>query len=66
MTTRYAGMRHFGKIFGSMAALMVRATGIGPIVAGMVYDSFGNYTALLLSGIPMGLLCGWLIGGLGP
>jgi MFS family permease len=66
LTTRYGGLRHFGKIFGSMAALMVLATGIGPIVAGMLFDHFGNYTALLLGGIPIGLLCGWLVGGLGP
>lgn len=66
LTTRYGGLRHFGKIFGIMAGLMALATGIGPIVAGMVYDHFGTYTALLLAGIPMALFSGWLIGGLGP
>ena len=66
LTTRYGGLRHFGKIFGIMAGLMALATGIGPIVAGMVYDHFGNYTALMLAGIPMALLSGWLVGGLGP
>jgi predicted MFS family arabinose efflux permease len=66
LTTRYGGLRHFGKIFGIMAGLMALATGTGPIVAGMLYDHFGNYTAVMLSGIPMGLLSGWLVGGLGP
>jgi predicted MFS family arabinose efflux permease len=66
LTTRHGGLRHFGKIFGIMAGLMALATGIGPIVAGMVYDHFGSYTAVLLAGIPMGLTCGWLVGGLGP
>jgi MFS family permease len=66
LTTRHGGLRHFGKIFGIMAGLMALATGIGPIAAGALYDHFGNYTALLLAGIPMGLLSGWLVGGLGP
>jgi predicted MFS family arabinose efflux permease len=66
LTTRYGGMAHFGKIFGIMAALIALATGLGPIVAGMMYDHFGSYTALLFAGIPMGLLSGWLVGGLGP
>jgi MFS family permease len=66
LTTRYGGLRHFGKIFGIMAGLMALATGIGPITAGAVYDHFGNYTALLLAGIPIGLISGWLVAGLGP
>lgn len=66
LTTRHGGLRHFGKIFGIMAGLMALAAGIGPIMAGVVYDHFGSYTALLLGGIPMGLLSGWLVGGLGP
>jgi MFS family permease len=66
LTTRYGGLRHFGKIFGIMAGLMALATGIGPIVAGMVYDHFGNYKVLLFAGVPIGLASGWLIGGLGP
>ncbi|MFC4314537.1 MFS transporter [Steroidobacter flavus] len=66
LTTRYGGLRHFGKIFGIMAGLMALATGVGPIVAGALYDHFGNYTVLLLAGIPIGLLSGWLVAGLGP
>jgi hypothetical protein len=31
-----------------------------------VFDHFGNYTALMLAGIPMGLVSGWLVAGLGP
>jgi MFS family permease len=66
LTTRHGGLRHFGKIFGIMAGLMALASGTGPILAGLVYDHFGSYTGLLLAGIPMGLLSGWLVGGLGP
>jgi predicted MFS family arabinose efflux permease len=66
LTTRHGGLRHFGKIFGLMAGLMALAAGVGPIVAGMVYDYFGSYTGLLIAGIPMGVLSGWLVGGLGP
>ena len=66
LTTRYGGLRHFGKIFGVMAGLMALAAGIGPVVGGVIYDHFGNYTVLLLGGIPLGLTAGWLVGGLGP
>lgn len=66
LTTRYGGMRNFDKIFGFMASLMALGSAVGPVVAGMVYDHFGSYTPLLIGGIPAGLVCGFLVSGLGP
>lgn len=66
LTSRYGGLRNFGKIFGVMSSLIAVGGGLGPIAAGAVYDHFGSYTYLLLLGIPGTLLCGLLIFKLGP
>jgi predicted MFS family arabinose efflux permease len=47
LTASYGGMRNFGKIYGVMAALMAAASGIGPLLGGLVYDHFGNYGPFL-------------------
>jgi MFS family permease len=65
-TTRYGGLRHFGKIFGVMASMFGLGTGIGPVLAGFVHDEFASYTPLIVAGIPAMLVCGVLIGRLGP
>ncbi len=66
LTTRYAGLRNYGKIFGVMASLIACSTGAGPVLGGMIYDQFGSYTPLILAGIPIALICGLLVTGLGP
>jgi len=66
LTSCYGGMRNFGKIFGVMASLIAVGGGLGPIVAGAVYDHFGSYAVLLVAAIPGALLCGLLIFRLGP
>lgn len=66
LTTRYAGMRNFGKIFGVMASLIAVGGGLGPTIAAAVHDAFGNYAPLLLIAIPASVVSGLLIVGLGP
>lgn len=66
LTSRYGGLRNFGKIFGVMSSLIAVGGGLGPIVAGAIYDHFGSYSPLLIVGIPGSLLCGLLIFRLGP
>lgn len=66
LTTRYGGLRHFGKIFGVMASLLAFGTGVGPLLGGLVFDSFGSYALLLILGMPAGLLAGVLVARLGP
>lgn len=51
LTTRYAGVRHFGKIFGLISSVMGLGAGLGPLIAGRVYDYAGDYTPYLLLGI---------------
>jgi len=66
LTTRYAGLPHFGKIFGVMASVLAIGTGVGPVVGGIVFDHFGSYEPLLRGGILAGLVCGLLVARLGP
>ena len=66
LATRYAGVRHFGKIFGIISSLMGFAGGIGPWIAGLIYDGTGSYTPLMYAAIPMALIAGLLVCRLGP
>ncbi len=65
MTSRYAGLRNFGAIFGVMSSLIAAGSGIGPVLGGYIYDSTGSYTLLMLIGIPASLISGLLIFRLG-
>ncbi|TCM19540.1 putative MFS family arabinose efflux permease [Novosphingobium sp. PhB165] len=51
LTAGYAGMRHFGAIYGVMAAMVAFASGLGPWLAGVVYDKAGNYGPFLWAGV---------------
>ncbi|EJU13644.1 major facilitator superfamily protein [Sphingomonas sp. LH128] len=49
LTASYGGIRNFGKIYSVMAGLMAAASGIGPLVAGVIFN-FDNYTPFLAVG----------------
>jgi len=66
LTTQYGGLRNFGKIYGSVSALSGLAAGIGPVMAAMIFDMTGNYELFLMAGIPVFILAGLLVFGLGP
>lgn len=66
LTTRYAGVRHFGKIFGVLSSMMGLAGGLGPVVSAWVYDTTGSYTLVLIVAIPALLVAGVSVVGLGP
>jgi predicted MFS family arabinose efflux permease len=59
MTANYAGMKSFGFLYGIMAALMALASGLGPFMAGYIYDTMGGYGPFLMIGT-----VGCAIGGL--
>lgn len=65
LTGRYAGMAHFGKIFGVMTSLVGIGGGLGSVAAGAVFDHFGSYAPLLWTGIATSVLCAALIFRLG-
>lgn len=66
LTTQYGGLRSFGTIYGSIAALMGLAAGVGPLAAGLVHDATEAYTLFIMTAIPVVLLTGLLVFGLGP
>jgi len=66
LTQGYAGMRNFGAIYGVMAAMMALAAGVGPMIAGAVYDTTGGYEPFLLVGAIGCALGGALIFSLPP
>lgn len=66
LTAAYAGMRNFGTIFGIMASFIAGGSGLGPLVAGRIFDSYGSYVPFLWFGIVATLLSALLLFGLGP
>ena len=65
LTTRYAGMRNFGTIFGFVSAFMALSAGVGPPLAGWIFDRTGSYSLLLTGAIPQALICALLMFRLG-
>lgn len=59
LTASYGGLRNFGAIYGVMAALMALASGVGPMLGGMLYDRFGGYDMFLAIGA-----AGCVVGGI--
>ena len=66
LTSVYAGMKNYGKIFGVMGSIIAVTGAIGPLFGGIMYDVAGSYTLLIWSGIPASLLAGALLIRLGP
>ncbi len=65
LTAVYAGMRNFGTIFGAMASLIAGGSGLGPVVAGAIFDAYGTYVPFLYVGIAGTLASALLLFGLG-
>lgn len=65
LSSRYFGLRNFGMLFGCIAGLLSLAAGVGPMIAGLVYDHFHSYRLLIWALIPAFALGGVLIGSLG-
>ena len=66
LTTQYGGLRHFGKIYGTVSIMTGLSAGVGPITAGIIVDTTGNYELFLVLGIPVFIVAGLLVAGLGP
>ncbi len=50
LTVQYSGLRNFGKIYGVISSLVALGSGIGPILAGAIYDGLGSYEPFLMFG----------------
>lgn len=51
LTVQYSGMKNFGKIYGVVTSMVALGSGLGPVLAGAIYDLYGNYDAFLLAGV---------------
>jgi predicted MFS family arabinose efflux permease len=50
LTVQYSGMRNFGKIYGLVTSMVSLGSGLGPVLAGAIYDLSGDYRAFLIAG----------------
>lgn len=66
LVSRYAGLRNYGTIFGTIASMMMAGTAVGPLFAGTVHDLTGSYDMLEIIAAPVMLLAAMLFIGLGP
>lgn len=66
LISRYAGLRNFGAIFGTISSTMMAGTAVGPLLAGWIHDLTGSYDVLLMMAAPVMFLCALLFIGLGP
>jgi MFS family permease len=47
-TSRYFGLKAYGKIYGLMFAFFSVSTGIGPFLSGRTYDMYHSYTPIFM------------------
>jgi MFS family permease len=66
LTSRYGGLRNFGKIYATMGSTLMLGTSIGPWIAGSIYDNTGGYEMLLYLAMPVALAVALMFVGLGP
>lgn len=61
LTARFAGMKHFGTIYGFMNAVIAFGSAMGPLIAGFAYDMRGDYGFFLIAGVVGSIICGLLL-----
>lgn len=47
LAAQYFGLKNFGALYGAMVMSLSLGTSFGPLSAGAVFDSYGNYTPFL-------------------
>lgn len=65
LTGRYVGLLHFGKIYGVISSCMRFGAGVGPLVAGKIFDTTQSYDAYLMFGIAASCVAAFSVFGLG-
>lgn len=61
LTAAYGGMRKFGTIYGILASLIAAGTGLGPVLGGLVFDTWGSYTVGLWAGLGITMFASLLL-----
>ena len=58
LVSRYFGLKAFGEIYGYLFGVFIVGTGVGPLIMGIGFDSFGAYRPMLIAfAILLGLSC---------
>ncbi|ATE66162.1 MFS transporter [Rhizorhabdus dicambivorans] len=65
LTSRYFGLRNYGTLMGTIMGVLVLGNGVGPTLAGWVYDITGSYQLYVMGAIPAFLVSALLIASLG-
>lgn len=65
LMSRYFGLKNYGTLFGTLVGFLVIGNGMGPTIAGWVFDVAGSYQPFILFAIPSFLVCSFLIGTMG-
>jgi predicted MFS family arabinose efflux permease len=65
LATRYFGLRAYGTIAGFLNSIIAIAVGVGPVLAGYVFDRSHNYGPALIAGIPLSVIGALLMLSLG-
>lgn len=63
--SRYIGMRAFGFLFGIVVSALLLGVGLGPVIAGYVFDVTRSYNWFLIAAIPASILSAALVATLG-
>lgn len=66
LTARYFGTNHYGKIYGFFYACFMAGAAVGPLLMGIGFDSFGDYTTPLLINVVVLVIASLLTFLLGP
>ena len=61
LTSRYAGIRNYGAIFGVMGSLIAVGGALGPLLGGVIYDYTGSYNVFVVIGMIGCFIAGLLI-----
>lgn len=65
LSSRYFGMKSFGTLFGVVGSGLLAGVGLGPLLAGAIYDFYGNYDLFLYLAIGLALITAVLLATLG-
>ncbi len=65
-TSRYFGVRHFGVLFGIVYSMVILGGGLGPLMAGTIFDRTGSYELVAWIVLPLCAACTLLVLTLGP
>ncbi|MBU6268287.1 MAG: MFS transporter [Sphingomonadales bacterium] len=66
LVSRYGGLKNFGIIFGTLASVLYVGSALGGFLSAAIHDATGSYQLLLLIAVPVSVLMGLLMVGLGP